>query len=312
MKIIMTVIVLSLFASAASGDWPPNYYNLTPEQQLEVLMSEGYTRYDLDEIGKATSLPILHSLLSKYTTTDENKAGIIVRMLRQFHDESSIDPLMQTWEKKQRLEKDIIETIGLIYEKNNNSDKAYQAMIRLIKAPRYDYGEEFGLHEMLFDSLVDESDKSKVPYLIGFLKDTDMPMQLEIIKKLGDIGDPEVTVPVIAGILKHEYSERRRVAAETLGKIGSSLATNPLKEAVKVEGDIRVKMDMAAQLVKLGEFLYLEELLKILETPKWANFSDVRGWAFTWLKELTGHDFGEDIAAWRKWFEEEKTRRGLK
>lgn len=312
---MLVLIILITLTSTVYGFRPPNYYELSPQEKIEVLIETGYSDYDLDKIGKTTALPILHSLISKYATTDEKKAGTIVRMLRYFHDESSIDPLMQAWEKNKKLEKEIIDAVGSIYYENNHSDKAYQAMIKLIKADRYDYGDEFLegslLNKRLFDNLVYEADKSKVPYLIEFLKDEYMPgMPLEIIKKLGDIGDPEVVVSVIAEILKHEFSERRRVAAETLGKIGSSLAITPLKDAVKVEKEMGVKMDMAAQLVKLGEFLYFEDILKVLEDPKWSNFSDVKEIAVHWLKEASGQDFGEDAVAWRKWFEDEKARRG--
>ena len=56
----------------------------------------------------------------------------------------------------------------------------------------------------------------------------------------------------------------------------------------------------------------MEESLKVLEASQLDDFSDVRGWATEWLKELTGQDFGDDAAAWRKWFEDEKVKRGLK
>ncbi len=313
MRILMVLCVVLVLPVIAMTAFPPNYWELPPEQQIEILFSEGWGEYELNKIGKDAALPALHSLLAKYVTTDEKKAETIINMLLEFHDESSIDPLMQAWEKNKKLEKEIVETLSWIYEKNNRSEKAYKAMINLMKAPRYDYGDEyFGVDDRLFDNLVRNADKSKVPYLISFLKDSNFPQPWIVIEKLGEIGDPPVVVPVIAEFLKHPLPDRRITASETLGDIGSNLAIPYLKDAVKTEKEVRAKLNMAAQLVKLGEFLYLEEILKVFEDPKWSIFSDVRGWAFDWLRELSGQDFGEDVAAWRKWFEDEKERRGLK
>ncbi len=313
-SLALVFFLLTSYPCFVWSDFPSNYYDLSPTEKIEVLLAEGFSGFQLDDIGKSTALPIIHTLLEK-NIADYDKAQGLIFMIRYFHDEASIDLLMRAWEQNKKLEEDIIDTIGSIYGTNNNSDKAYQAMIKLMKAPRYDYGDEFLtaslLHEELFNNLVRYADKSKVPYLIGFLKDEEFSRPWDIIRKLGEIGDPEVVVPVIAELLKHEHSERRRVAAETLGKTGSSLAINPLKDAIKVEKERGVKMDMATQLVKLGEFLYFEEILKFLEDPKWSNFSDVKEMTVYWLKEASGQDFGEDVTAWRKWYEEEKKRRGL-
>jgi len=252
MKVIILLTVL-LFPLTARGEWPQNYWELPPAQQINVLIVEGGGEYELDKIGKTAALPILHTLLSNYAITDEKKTETVILMLQYFHDEASIDPLMQALKKNAKLEKDVVESISIINWRNN-SEKAYLAMMKLLTMPRYMYDEPEFVEQTIMTDLVKSADKSKIPYLIIFLRDKNFPWRSEVIEKLREIGDPPIVIPVIAEVLSDLDPGLRNRAADALGKIGSSLAISPLKNYVKIEKDLHVKLNMAAQLVILGEF----------------------------------------------------------
>lgn len=99
----------------------------------------------------------------------------------------------------------------------------------------------------------------------------------------------------------------RTTAAEALANMGAKTAIPGLKEAMRVEEKVYVKVNMADALVILGDFMSAEYLVNLIKSP----FTDQREWARNTLVEISEQDFGYDYAAWRKWFEEEKKKRGL-
>jgi len=143
-----------------------------------------------------------------------------------------------------------------------------------------------------------------VPALIEALEDTNPNVRYSAVTALGEIGGSEVVEP-LAACLHSSDSYERSVAAEALADVGREAAPavpdligvihDDFKQvgwfAVEALGAIGPEAEEAVPV-----------LIELLEADDWTYHSD----AALALTSITGEDFGEDGAAWRRWYESQQ------
>ncbi|MCD5401319.1 HEAT repeat domain-containing protein, partial [candidate division NPL-UPA2 bacterium] len=142
--------------------------------------------------------------------------------------------------------------------------------------------------------------KPAVEPLIAALKDEDSDVRESAATALWKIGDPRAVTPLITA-LGDEDERVRRNAAEALGRIGDPRAVEPLIAALRDE-DSDVRESAALALGKTRDPRAVKPLIAALRDED----RDVRESAAWALEEITGKYFGEDVARWQKWWEENK------
>lgn len=315
LRLFLIIEMLMASGDVAYSAIPENIWQLPLEQQLDVLavdLSEKtgedravgieWIERSLEDDPKTDILAGLYKVLANYNS-DTTKAYAVLALIDRYPDVSSVDPLMAAWKKNAALEEDIAYKISRIYDVTKN-EAAYSAMITLYKQ---------GLEsKFLFKDLVEYAKADKVQSLLTFYRDPAFEGKREILRKLAEISTPSIVVPLAIEALQDQSIAIRQTASTVLGDLGDKSAIPALKQVQKLEKDIFLKLNMSEQLVRLGEFLYIDEILKVVETSRWSDLTDVRNATFDRLKSLTGQDFGDNIVSWRRWFEQEKIKRGLK
>lgn len=320
-KWIALNVLSALLGIAVSNGYaaiPENIWELPFDQQLKALVTDlseepsEEWRSSVDWIAfalkdhehqQAEILAGLYVLLDLYNNADSAKTYATLALIDEYPNELSVDPLIAAWKKNAAIEEEVAYKISKIFDVTN-SEKAYAAMVKMYK--------EGAQSNFLFSNLVTEATADRVPALVGFFNDPSFDGHREILRKLAEIATSGLVVPLAIQTLNNDEIAMRQTASTILGDLNDKSAVAALKQAQKVEKDIFVKLNMSEQLVRLGEFLYLDEILKVVESSKWGDLTDVRNVAFEQLKDLTGQNFEDSIVAWRKWYEQEKVKRGLK
>lgn len=175
-------------------------------------------------------------------------------------------------------------------------------------------------------------DERAVETLTDALKDSDKEARQAGAEALGKIGDSRVVEPLIEALKDKSLDE---VAARALGQVGDERAVEPLVAILEPwtfyrssEEDLlkKVRVDAARALGKIGAPA-VGALIAVLKAEDerarsrdWAahrgtsfvaraessRASQVRSLVTTQLKKITGKDFGENIARWQQWWEEQK------
>lgn len=142
-----------------------------------------------------------------------------------------------------------------------------------------------------------------LPFLIQTLGDEMAQVRWAAADKLGEIG-PEV-VPTLIQALQDDKWEKRRAAARALAEMGPAVreAVPALIQALGDE-EANVRETVAWALGEMGSVANeaVPALIQLLGDEE----GNVSYNAFRALKAITGHDFGEDQARWRQWWEENK------
>ena len=111
---------------------------------------------------------------------------------------------------------------------------------------------------------------------------------------LGEIGDSRAVNPLIAAL--GDKRREREVAAKALGEIGDSRATDALIETLE-DDNWEVRGTTAKALGKLGDTRAVPHLINMLVDVN----ANVRWHVLQSLETLTGESFGEEIAHWQQW-----------
>jgi len=140
-----------------------------------------------------------------------------------------------------------------------------------------------------------------VPALVEAINDTDSWVRHNAITALGKIGDSQA-LPALVKALHHSDSYTRYVAAEALGKLGPKAAP-AIPDLIETINDEFSQAGWAA-VTSLGQIgpeadEAIPVLIKLLEGEDWSY----KHYAASALKSITGQNFGEDAAAWQKWWE---------
>jgi HEAT repeat protein len=115
-----------------------------------------------------------------------------------------------------------------------------------------------------------------------------------------DIQDARLLEPFIAA-LQSESLIAVRSAAEVLGDLGDVRAVEPLIAALRDE-DRDVQRAIVGALSKLGDVRAVEPLIAALTYSR-PCMIDVVAKA---LEAITGQGFGQNAAAWRRWWKEQQ------
>jgi hypothetical protein len=149
-----------------------------------------------------------------------------------------------------------------------------------------------------------EAAAEAIPALVEAIDDTEVGVRYAAITALGDIGDAQV-VPALVKTLHHSDSYARYLAAQALGKLGPEAAP-AIPDLLETIDDEFTQSGWAAvdALGAIGP--QAEEaipvLIELLEAEDWTFHSN----AANALAKITGQDFGEDGAAWRRWWESQQ------
>ncbi len=122
---------------------------------------------------------------------------------------------------------------------------------------------------------------------------------------LGNIRDTQAVGPLIKA-MKADWLCYTSLAAEALGNIGDKRAVEPMLEILKAENDggdcsDHYKDSIALALGRIGDKRVIGPMIEELKDGFSLGIP-------TALSELTGEDFFDDYDAWKKWWEENKSK----
>jgi len=122
----------------------------------------------------------------------------------------------------------------------------------------------------------------------------DSNVRFEAASALGDIGDPHCVEPLISAL--DDSLRVREVAIRSLGKIGDYRAIKPLEEALEDE-NWEIRSMAAKALGEIGDPQATEALIEALkEETQVVRWNIVQA-----LTNITGQEFGDDVAGWQAW-----------
>ena len=143
--------------------------------------------------------------------------------------------------------------------------------------------------------------KGAVPDLIALVNDADYGVSSAAIAALGEIGDAQA-MPVLIQLLNEGNEPTRAAAAEAIGKMGpaAAAAVPDLAKAIN-DKDYNVSWNALSALDGIGPDAKeaVPALIARLESgEKSLDYMVVNA-----LESITGQEYGEDAAAWRRWYE---------
>jgi HEAT repeat protein len=136
--------------------------------------------------------------------------------------------------------------------------------------------------------------------LIFALYDDNPYVRLNAAKALGNIEDPDSVDSLIESLQDGNVYVRKN-AAWALGKIGDKSAIEPLTMTL-MDRSADVRLSTVWALRKIGDVLVIDPLITALDDSD----EEVRNSSVEALEEITGKEFGQDIAGWKEWWEENK------
>jgi HEAT repeat protein len=135
----------------------------------------------------------------------------------------------------------------------------------------------------------------------SFTDSSSLVLRINAAKVLGKIGDSRsIKVLINMGSKVERTLDHRRAAAEALGMIGKP-AIEPLILILQKD-DANLQQLAAWGFGKIGDPCAVESLIPILSTKPF-HYPHARSAAREALKSITGQDFGEDVARWQQWLE---------
>jgi hypothetical protein len=304
MKIIWVLFFIFLIVLGEHG----NTWALT-EQEVEdnidfIMGRSAWVDDKVQDASPAEINSILIQLLTKHIKNTERKK-IIIDLMSKNLDVTLLDPVIQAYKADKKLEEEVFNILFELATKFSN-DKAFFEMEKIafnITPELYDI--PYKRVENYMKDYLSTITPGRCNYLIPHLKEEIFPI-LMIDQLMEGCSPADIVIP-ISEVLIIKNDETRIMATETLGTLADKRAIPYLRTARDKEKDYFIKLNMTAQLVKLGEFNELELLVQAVGDKS----KDVREGAAVWLKEVTGRDIGEDQALWRKWFKSEKKKRGV-
>ncbi len=166
---------------------------------------------------------------------------------------------------------------------------------------------------------------SEIDVMTSMLKSNDPFVRANTAQDLGELGDPEGTIPLIKA-LKDDNIYVRAYAAEALGKIKQSAAVEPLIAALNDEDEF-VQSHIVQALGEIRDAKAVNPLVDLLNGKKqvvkthaaWAlgeirdpkavgalitalNDDECCDHAAEALKKITEQDFGTDHEQWNNWW----------
>gem|GEM_PF-3503613 len=153
------------------------------------------------------------------------------------------------------------------------------------------------VQEEAHDALLELNDTTAVAPLIEVLEIGDSDARSKAAEILGEIGDPAAVEPLIRALGCGD-SDVSAKAAQALGRIGSAAAVPALVKALR-RSDSWTKEMAGRALVQVADSAAVDYLIAALVDDD-PNF---RRMLLHALWDITGKDFYDDPAAWRKWWD---------
>jgi len=133
------------------------------------------------------------------------------------------------------------------------------------------------------------------------------PWALWRLGALGNRGvEPKIALAQLLTYARDGNEETRYWAVEGLAILGSDDSIDPLLDRFAHDSSPRVRQRAACNLAQAG---MLTKEQRLAAVPQLLNFFDddaldsaTRGWVYGALRLITGHAFGNDANAWRKWW----------
>ena len=253
----------------------------------------------------------LYALLDRYRDNGSPALWAVAETLGNHPYESSIDPLAKQIERldikkvPQEKEREYVEKRDAMLDAliriygDKHSNKAFKVLLRL-------YNEQGGNEG--YREIISEADKTKIHLLTEYLKNQRYFLGKDLaMKRLVDIGDPKLVLPVIVERLMRGDESDRNAAIEVLADKADQSMIPDLLKAMETEKVGYIRVNIATVLVKLGRFSCAEYLVHLLKSP----YDDSRSWGKDPLVKISGQDYGLNHAAWSRWYKEEKDKRGV-
>ncbi len=148
--------------------------------------------------------------------------------------------------------------------------------------------------------------KEAVPALIAAIDDTEPSVRHQAVYSLGYIGD-EQAVPALMKVLTEGDDTLISAACSSLKAMKEKAAPAVPLLVEKVQSDEYMVASGALDALSAIGPAALEAVPTLIGLMEKGKESTISGWIVgNALEDITGQDFGEDAAAWRKWWEENK------
>ena len=156
---------------------------------------------------------------------------------------------------------------------------------------------------------------ASLDYLLRTAESPDHAQKIWALWALGLMGNRGVAtdrvVPVLTAHLKDADVDSRHWAVEGLALVGSTQAIEPLLRTMHDDPSPAVRESAACSLAESGMFTHEQRLTAV---PQLLNYTDdpsldaqTHAWAFQALTDITRQRLPNDSAAWRSWYDSNKT-----
>ncbi len=148
--------------------------------------------------------------------------------------------------------------------------------------------------------------KEAVPALIAAIDDTESSVRHQAVYSLGYIGD-EQAVPALMDVLKEGDDTLISAACSSLEAMKEKAAPAVPLLIEKVQSSEYMVASGALDALSAIGPAAREAVPTLIELMEKGKESTISGWIIgNALEDITGQNFAEDAAAWRKWWEENK------
>ncbi len=135
--------------------------------------------------------------------------------------------------------------------------------------------------------------------LVGTAMEGAVPLRVAAIEALGDLGDSTSVQPLRTMLGETANFRLQGALVTALGRIGDASAAGDLLEVLRSAFDPALRASAAEALGRIGGETAVPLLIEALSR----DAPTVRQQAANALRSLTGERWGNDAAAWRRWWE---------
>ncbi|MHB9132686.1 MAG: HEAT repeat domain-containing protein [Armatimonadota bacterium] len=234
-------------------------------------------------LGRIGALAV-PALLAEIDRTDTTVGNNVISALCKIKDPRAVDPLLAA--AANRANDD-----SLLEGFTNNPDpRAIPYLKKVLADPQ-------GYYYMALKALGAIKDPQTIDAILPFLQHKDNEYREVAVAALGNIGDARV-FPQVLALLNDPFPDVRCATIEALGKFGKQEAVMPLITAVNVEEDNHIRAAIATAFKQLNDQRAILPLIVLLHDEN----RGPRAQAADALQAITGQKFGQDAAAWEKWW----------
>lgn len=225
----------------------------------------------VEELAKRKENQAINPLLSRLNDEHPSVRRRVIEALGQLGDERAIDPLLaQLAEQDKTLRMATVKVLAQF-----ECQQVAQAFERMLT------DDPAGQVRATLVALLEPwSQERAVPLLLRALADSDPEVRKNAVRALGNLGDRQVTGPLIATLADETV---RVPALEALGKLGDERAVDPLLSYLFArEAGIEVHLAAAAALASFHTSVIAQTFRQVIEDP-----------TLTWLRSAVAFALGQ-------------------